>query len=165
MPFWLAVLLLIVGLLGVVLPAIPGVGFMWIVIAVYAAIGQFTEVTPLWFAVLTLLGIVGTTTELWMGHLGAKVGGASWRSTLAGLLGGLVGGLIGLAVGGIGAVPGAMVGAAAGVLLNEYRDRREWKAALKATLGMAVGFTLSIVVQLAIATTMFAIFVWLAWPY
>ncbi len=162
--FWVAVALLIVGLAGVVLPAVPGVGFMWIVVTAYALIEDFGSVTPLWFAVLTLLGVVGTTTEWWMGHLGARAGGASWRSTLAGLVGGIVGGLIGLAAGGIGALPGAMLGAVLGVLVSEYHSHKEWRIALKATLGMVVGFTLSVVVQLAIGVAMLVIFVWRAWP-
>ena len=136
--FWAAVALLIVGLLGTLLPAIPGVGFMWVVILIYALVERFATIDPLTFVALTLLGAVGATADLWLGMLGAKVAGASLWSTLFSLLGALVGGLIGFFFGGIGAVPGALVGSMLGVLLNEYRERRAWRAALRATLGLAV---------------------------
>ena len=54
--FGVAILFLIVGLLGVLLPAVPGVGFMWIVILVYAIAERFATIDPLSFAMLTVLG-------------------------------------------------------------------------------------------------------------
>ena len=57
--FWIAITLLIVGLLGVLLPVIPGVGFMWIVILVYAIAERFATIDPISIAVLTLLGLIG----------------------------------------------------------------------------------------------------------
>ena len=101
--------LLLVGLLGVFLPAIPGVGFMWVVILVYAIFERFAAIDPLSFAVLTVLGLVGVTADLWMSQLGAKVGGASIWSTLASLAGSILGGLIGLPFAGVGAFPGMVI--------------------------------------------------------
>jgi uncharacterized protein YqgC (DUF456 family) len=158
--FWTALLLLIVGLLGIVLPAIPGTGFMWIVIAVYAAAERYATIDPLSFAILTLLGWAGATADIWLRLLGAKVAGASIWSTLFSIVGGLLGGLIGLLFAGIGAVPGVLVGSVVGVVANEYRERRQWKAAFRASLGLVIGFTVSIAVQLVIGLAMVGIFVW-----
>jgi len=158
--FWVAITLLIVGLLGVVLPVIPGVGCMWIVILVYAIAERFATIDPISIAVLTLLGLSGATADIWLSQLGAKVAGASPRSALYSLAGAVIGGLVGLAFFGAGAIPGAVIGSLLGVLINEYLERRDLKAAWRATLGMLVGFTLSTVVQLLIALAMFAIFVW-----
>ena len=158
--FWTAIVLLIVGLLGVILPVIPGVGFMWLVILVYAIAERFATIDPLSIAVLTLLGLTGATSDIWLSQLGAKVAGASLRSALYSLAGALIGGLVGLAFLGFGAIPGALIGSLLGVLINEYVEHNDWKAAWQATLGMLVGFTLSTVVQLLIALVMFAIFVW-----
>jgi len=163
LPLWavgLAVLLLVVGLLGVVLPAIPGVGLMWVVILVYAIAERFATIDPLSFAVLTVLGFAGATADLWLGYLGAKVAGASLRSTLYSLLGALLGGAIGFFVGGLGAVPGVVIGSIAGVWISEYRERKDWKAALQATLGLVIGITVSTVVQVVFGLAMLSIFVW-----
>lgn len=163
LPAWvfaLAMVLLVVGWLGVLLPAVPGVGFMWVVILAYALAERLATIDPVSLAVLTLLGIVGATSDLWMGQLGAKVGGASLSSTLFSLLGWLLGGIIGLLAGGVGAIPGMIVGSVLGVFVNELREHRNWKAAWQATLGLLAGWTLSTVVQLAIGTVMLAIFAW-----
>jgi uncharacterized protein YqgC (DUF456 family) len=158
--FWLAIALFMVGLVGVAMPALPGVGLIWVVILVYAIAERFTTIDPLSFVVLTLLGAAGVTADIWLGQLGAKVAGASSRSTIWGLIGALAGGLIGLVFGGVGALPGMWVGTIVGVLLSEYRERESWQAAWKAALGVAVGSAVSIAVELVIALAMIAIFVW-----
>jgi uncharacterized protein YqgC (DUF456 family) len=79
---------------------------------------------------------------------------------LLSVAGGLLGALIGLFFGGIGAIPGAWIGSIAGVMVSEWIERKDWRAALRATLGLVVGFTLSTVVQLVFGVLMFAIFVW-----
>ncbi|MFN2129300.1 MAG: DUF456 domain-containing protein [Anaerolineae bacterium] len=158
--FWLAIALFILGLVGVVMPALPGVGLIWIVILIYAVAERFATIDPLSFAVLTLLGIAGVTADVWLQQLGAKVAGASFRSTVWGLAGALLGGLIGLIFGGVGALPGMWVGTLLGVLLGEYLERGSLKAALKAMAGVAVGSAISTAVQLAIALAMISIFVW-----
>ena len=158
--FWVALALMVIGLAGVVLPVIPGTGFIWIVALVYAIAERFATIDFLTLIVLTILGLGGVTANVWMSQLGAKVGGASLGSTLWGLGGSLLGGLIGLAFGGIGAVPGMLIGSIAGILINERRQRGDWKTAWQATLGLVVGFTLSSLVQFIIGLAMIAIFVW-----
>jgi uncharacterized protein YqgC (DUF456 family) len=158
--FWLAIVFFICGLLGVVMPAVPGVSLIWVVILVYAIAEGFATIDVLSFAVLTLLGAAGATADLWLGQLGAKVAGASLRSSIWGVVGALAGGLLGLVFGGVGALPGMWVGAVLGVLLSEYRERGSWKAAWQAAVGVAVGSVVSIVVELAIGLAMIAIFVW-----
>jgi uncharacterized protein YqgC (DUF456 family) len=154
---------MVIGLLGVLLPVVPGTGFMWIVILVYAIMERFETIDVFWFIVLTLLGLGGATADIWMSQLGAQVGGASFWSTLWSLVGSLIGGMIGLFFMAVGAVPGMLIGSVAGMLLNEYRERGTWKEAWQATLGFMVGFTLSSIVQLAVGVLMLVIFVWQAW--
>jgi uncharacterized protein YqgC (DUF456 family) len=158
--FWLAIALFVLGLFGVVMPALPGVGLIWVVILIYAAAERFATIDPLSFVVLTLLGIIGVTADIWLQQLGAKVAGASFRSTIWGLAGALAGGLIGLIFGGVGALPGMWIGTMIGVLVSEYIERGSVKAALKAVVGVAVGSAISVAVQLAVALAMIGIFVW-----
>jgi uncharacterized protein YqgC (DUF456 family) len=158
--FWVALAAMVVGLIGVILPVVPGVGFIWIVVLVYAIAEQFATIDPLTFAVLTVLGAIGFSADLWMSHAGAKIGGASIWSLLAGLVLGAIGAILGLAFLGIGAVLGAMVGAVLGVLLAEWYQRRDWNEAFKVVGGWLIGCTLSGGVQFLIATLMILIFVW-----
>ena len=158
--FGAAVALMIIGLVGVFVPVVPGLGWMWIVVLIYAVAEGFRTIDPWSFAVLTILGLGGMTADIWLSQLGARVTGASLVSTLCSIAGGLLGGLIGFLIGGIGALLGMLVGSILGVLLNEYRERREWKPAWKATLGLLVGFTLSSVIKLTLGLAMLGIFVW-----
>ena len=158
--FWVAVFLMFAGMLGILVPALPGAAIMWAVVLVYSILDRFVTVGVPWFVVLTVLGAAGATADIWVSMLGARAGGASIASTLFSLAGAAVGGIVGFLIGGIGAFPGVVVGALLGVFLNELRVHKEWKVAFKATLGLVVGFTVSTVVQLSIAAVMLVIFVW-----
>ena len=151
---------MLVGMIGVILPVVPGVGFIWIVVLIYAIAERFATIDPITFSILTILGAVGFTADLWMSQAGAKAGGASVWSLLVGLLLGAVGAIVGLVFLGVGAIPGAIVGAVAGVVLAEYYRRRDWREAFKAGGGWLVGCTLSGGVQFLIAILMILIFAW-----
>jgi uncharacterized protein YqgC (DUF456 family) len=136
------------------------VGFIWLVALVYAIAERFATIDPLTLFFLTIMGAVGVTADLWMSQAGAKVGGASFRSMLVGLLGGAVGAVIGAFFLGVGAVPGVVLGALVGVLLSEWYEREDWHEAFKAAGGWLVGCTLSGGVQFMISVLMMLIFVW-----
>lgn len=160
--FWAALAAMIVGLLGVILPLVPGVGFIWLVTLAYAVAERFVTIDPLTFVVLTLLGAIGFSADLWMSQIGAKIGGASVWSLLAGMVLGAIGAVAGLIFMGIGALPGALVGAIAGVILAEWYRRKDWREAFKAGGGWLVGCTLSGGIQFLIGILMILIFVWQA---
>ena len=158
--FWVAVFLMFMGMVGIVVPALPGAAIMWAVVLIYSILDRFVTVGVPWFVVLTILGGAGATADIWVSMLGARAGGASIASTLCSLAGAAVGGIVGFLIGVVGAFPGMVIGALLGVFLNELRVHKKWKAALKATLGLVVGFTVSTIVQLSIAAAMMLIFVW-----
>ena len=160
--FWVALAMMVVGMIGVILPVVPGVGFIWLVTLAYAIAERFATIDPITFTVLTALGAIGLTADLWMSQVGGKIGGASIWSLLSGLVLGAIGAIVGLAFLGIGAVPGAIVGTVAGVVLAEWYRRKDWREAFKAGAGWFVGCTLSGGVQLLIAILMILIFTWQA---
>jgi len=150
----LALIVMLVGLAGVFLPVVPGVALIWLAAVGYAVADGFTHVGPLTLAVLTLLGLLGVTAELWMSSLGGKAGGASWWSLLAGFLLGLLG-LV------FFSLPGAVIGTVLGVLgMEAWRREGDWREAVKASGGWLAGWLLSIVVQFLISLAMIAIFLW-----
>jgi uncharacterized protein YqgC (DUF456 family) len=158
--FWVALAVMFIGLLGVVLPGVPGVGLIWIAALVYAIAERFTVIDPLTFVALTILAALGVTSDIWVSQAGGKVAGASWQAMLASLGLGLLGALIGLLFGGVGALPGGVIGALLGVTLVEYYHRRDWKEAAQAGGGWIVGCLVSGVVQLVISLLMIGLFVW-----
>jgi uncharacterized protein YqgC (DUF456 family) len=152
---WLivALVLMFIGLLGVILPLVPGIVLVYLAALLYAVIEGFARIGPITLAVLTVLAVVGVTADLWVSSLGAKVGGASvWA-----LLGGLVLGLVGLI---FFSLPGAIVGSVLGVIMVELGRVGDWRKVLKSGGGWLIGWLLSAVVQLSIALIMIAIFLW-----
>ncbi|HET91259.1 MAG TPA: DUF456 domain-containing protein [Chloroflexi bacterium] len=158
--FWLALVMMLIGLLGVILPVVPGVGFIWIVVLVYAIAEQFATIDIITFLVLTVLGAIGFSADLWMSQVGAKAGGASPWSLLVGLLTGLVGAIIGLVFFGVGAIPGAVIGAVGGVIVAEWHRHEDWNEAFKVGGSWLAGCALSGLVQLIIGILMVLLFVW-----
>jgi uncharacterized protein YqgC (DUF456 family) len=69
----------------------------------------------------------------------------------------LIAGLIGFIV---LSLIGAIIGAILGVLLTEMIRLGDWRKALKAGGGWAIGWALATVVQVGSGLTMVAIFVW-----
>ena len=146
-------LLALVGLIGTVLPVIPGTILIFAGALLYAFVDGFQVVGWPTLVVLGILTVVATTADLWASSVGAKIGGASGWSVVIGLLAGLVG-LV------VFNLPGAIIGAILGVLLTEIVRLGDWKQALKAGGGWVVGWILSTVVQLGIGLIMVAILVW-----
>ncbi|MGD8791176.1 MAG: DUF456 domain-containing protein [Anaerolineae bacterium] len=152
----LSLVLMLVGLLGTVLPVLPGTILIFAGALLYAFLEGFQIVGWPTLALLGVLTGLATTAELWAASVGAKVGGASGWSVLAGLAGGLVGLLF-------FSLPGAIAGAVMGVLISEMVRVGDWQKALKAGGGWAVGWLISAVVQVAVGLAMVAIFIWQVW--
>lgn len=142
---------MILGLVGVVVPLIPGTLLIWLSILIHAVANSFEAVTPLSFAIITVIALVTGTADFWMTLLGAKTGGASGRSILLGVLGAIIGSFI---------LPlfGTIIGYALGVLWGEYQKHDDWDAAFKASVGGLAGWGLATVVQLAGGLLMLFIF-------
>jgi hypothetical protein len=154
----IALIVMGLGLIGIVVPMIPGTILIFATAVAYAFIDGFQGVGWPTIAVLGLLTLVSTSAELWATGMGAKAGGASGWSVAAGLIGGIVG-LI------ILTLPGAIIGAMLGVIVSEILRVGDWRKALKAGGGWLVGWLLSSVLQLAIGLIMVALFYWQArWP-
>ena len=158
--FSTAILLMLVGLIGIILPVLPGLVLVWLGALVYALVENFSSIDPWTFGALTLLLLVGVTADIWMSQLGAKLSGATLKSQLIGLVGGVVGAVACLIFGGLAAGVGAIIGSIAGVLLAEYLRLKDWGQALRAGGGWLAGWLASTLFQLTLGGVMIAIFVW-----
>jgi uncharacterized protein YqgC (DUF456 family) len=150
--FVTALLIMIVGLIGCVVPAIPGLPIIWLGGLFYAWQTGFEVVGWLTLALLFVLMAVGATSGIWMSALGAQRGGASiWSSAL-----GLLLGAVGLVVLNL---PGMIIGSVLGVMIGEWLRHRDWRRMLNASRGYLVSWALSAVVEGAVGVVMIVLFV------
>lgn len=151
----LTFVVMFIGLIGVVLPVLPGSILIFVAALGYALLDGFQTVGWITLVVMGLLTAVATTADIWASSMGAKAGGASGWSVLAGMVGGLVG-LIVLSL------PGSIIGALLGMFLVETLRVKDWRKALKSGGGWMLGWLLSTIFELAISLVMVAIFAWRA---
>ncbi len=144
---------MLIGVIGTVLPIIPGTILIFVAALVYALIEGFQAVGWPTLLVLGVLTVLATSADIWATSIGAKMGGASGWSVVIGLVGALLGFIVFNLL-------GAIIGAVLGVLLTEVVRVGDWRQALKAGSGWAIGWVLSTVFQLVTALIMVAIFAW-----
>jgi uncharacterized protein YqgC (DUF456 family) len=147
----LVLVMFFIGLVGIVVPLIPGILLIWLAVLFYALSNGFTVITPAWFILITILALVTGTSDLWLPLLGARRTGASWQALAAGVIGAIIGTF---------ALPiiGTIAGYAAGVLLTEYVRHGTWKPALRSGFGVLAGWGIATFVQFVGAVLMIAIF-------
>jgi len=150
----LALLLVLAGIAGAVLPAIPGAPLVFGGLLLGAWIDGFAKVG--WFP-LVVIGLLAVTTfvvDAVATALGARRVGAS---PLA-LVGAAVGTVAGLFFGFVGVLAGPFVGAA----LGEYVARKDLRQAGRAGLGTWLGIVLGSAAKVALILAMIGVFA-VAW--
>jgi uncharacterized protein YqgC (DUF456 family) len=139
----LGALALLVGLAGVILPAVPG-SVLLVAGAVLVAWAEgFTRVSGWTVAGCVAIGVATWVVDLLAGVLGAKAFGASRWAVLGAGLGLLVGLFLGL--------PGILLGPPVGAIVLEYARDPSFERALKAGAGAFVGFVLGTAVKVSLA--------------
>ena len=152
--YTLAVVLVLVGIAGVILPALPGLPLVFAGMLLAAWAGDFQQIEGWWFIPLGLLMLVSIGVDFFASMVGAKRVGASGKA----LLGAVVGTFAGLFFGPIGLFAGPFVGA----LLGELWHSRELGKATKVGLGTWLGILLGTVLKLGLAFAMLGLFAF-AW--
>ena len=119
----LTLVLMVVGLLGSVLPGLPGVTLIFLSALVYALLTDFRTVGAAVLVALFIFAALALVVDFVATSYGARRFGASNWGTLGGAIGGIAGALVGLLFLGIGSLFGLILGTIAGVFLGEYLKR------------------------------------------
>jgi len=152
--YLLAVILVLVGIAGVILPALPGLPLVFAGMLLAAWAGGFQQIGWVTLVVLGLLTLLSVGVDFFATLIGAKRVGASKKA----LLGAVLGTFAGLFFGPIGLFAGPFVGA----LLGELWHGREIGQAAKVGLGTWLGILLGTVLKLGLAFAMLGLFAF-AW--
>ena len=149
----LAALLVLVGLAGTVLPAIPGVPMLFGGLALAAWAEGFAHVSMPWLVALGVLAVLAYAVDFLAGMVGARHFGASQRAMVGAAIGAVVGLFFGL--------PGILAGPFLGAVIGELTAQRSLGDAGRAGLGAAIGLAMGAAAKLSLAITMVAIFLFL----
>ncbi|MBX9403579.1 DUF456 domain-containing protein [Lysobacter sp. BMK333-48F3] len=150
----LAGVLVVIGIVGTVLPALPGLPLVFggMVLAAWAS--DFEKVGWVTLVVLGLLTALSLGIDFLATAMGAKRVGASKLA----LIGSVIGTFAGLAFGLIGVFVGPFVGALVGELIHT----RELSKATQVGVGTWVGIVVGTVLKFGLAFAMVGLFA-LAW--
>lgn len=137
-------LLLLPGLAMVFVPFLPAFWYLLAVAALFGAIDGFVHLTLGNFALLAAIFGASILVDWSAGLLGARLGGAAWKSLFFGVFGAFVGFLI---LPPLGVLPGLF----AGVLFGELYRRKSAPAALRAAGGALIGVVTGLAINAALA--------------
>ena len=155
----LAAILVIVGLLGTVLPALPGLPLVFAGMLLAAWAGDFQQIGVATVTVLGLMTLLSLAIDFWATAVGARRVGASRKAVVGAVLG-TVGGLF---FGPVGIFVGPFAGALAGELLHRRSlGQRDLGDAARIGFGTWLGVVLGVVLKLGLAFAMFGLFAF-AW--
>lgn len=152
----LAGILVLVGVAGTVLPALPGLPLVFGGMVLAAWAGGFEQVGAPMLVLLGVLTVLSLGIDLLATAMGAKRVGASRLA----LVGAVVGTVVGLFFGPIGLLTGPFIGALAGELVHGREVRRATRVGFGTWLGILVGTVLKI----GLAFAMLGLFAF-AWFY
>jgi uncharacterized protein YqgC (DUF456 family) len=146
----IAGILILVGIAGTILPALPGVPLVYAGMLLAAWTDGFQEV-PVWVMV-----VLGAMTLLSLGidflatSLGAKRAGASKKAMIGAALGTFAGLVFG--------IPGLLLGPFIGAVAGEMIGGRQLREASKVGFGTWLGLALGAALKIALLFAMIGIF-------
>jgi uncharacterized protein len=142
--------LILVGLVGTVLPVLPGTMLVWGGIVLGAWIDDFTRVSMTTVVVVSVLAVLAWGLDYVSGLMGAKKAGASKQA----LIGAAAGTVLGLFMGFVGVLFMPLVGAAVG----EYLAQKDQTRAVKVGVATWIGIMVGLIAKVVLAFIMVGIF-------
>ncbi len=150
----LVALAMAVGLVGTLLPLLPGLPIIWAAALAYGLIEGFERVGAVAFAAITVLSVAGMVAGFVLPHRRVAAKGAPASTVAAGVMLGIIGFFV---------IPviGLPLGAVAGVVLAERARTADWATAWSTTKDLLVGFGIGVLVEFTAGVVMVGC--WLAW--
>lgn len=136
----LTALLLVVGVAGTVLPALPGTLFIFLGVLLGAWIDDFTRVSSNTVIIVGVLMLLAWVSDYLAAMLGAKRAGASREA----IIGAAIGTVVGLFFSLVGLLFFPLIGAAVGEYLAISDLRRAGNVGMSTWIGILVGAVLKL---------------------
>jgi uncharacterized protein YqgC (DUF456 family) len=145
-----AVALVVAGLIGVVMPGLPGAALVWAGLAVGAWADGFSRVSVFTVFVLGALAASTYAIDFLAAAAGVKHAGASRRAMIGAALGTLLGLVFGL--------PGVILGPFVGAVAGELSARNDLRHASRVGLAAWIGFVVGTAVKIGVIFLMIGVF-------
>jgi uncharacterized protein YqgC (DUF456 family) len=146
----IAVILVVLGVMGTVLPVLPGALLVFAGLFLAAWAQDFTRVGAWGLAIIGALMALSFAVDFIASMLGARRVGASPKALVGAALGGLAGLFFGL--------PGILLGPFIGAVLGELIARGGFAQAARVGVGTWLGLLVAAVAKLVIALLMIGTF-------
>ena len=146
----LAALLMLAGLAGAILPALPGIPILFAGIWLAAGTDGYAHLGLWWLLVIAAVGALGMLLDLVAGVFGAKRVGA----TPAALWGSAIGTVVGLFLG----LPGLLLGPFIGALVGELMSGSSVLCSTHVGIGTWIGLLLGTLAKLVLSFVMLGMF-------
>jgi len=168
--YWLLIAVMLIGVVGAIVPAVPGSSLILGSIIVWGLVTGFANIT--WsLTVVIIVLILSLGVDFLATYWGAKrTGASSWSQ---------IGAFVGLGLGFVGLLPalpfggplfGILVGPLLGAFIGEFLYRRNLdfgnriKTAFKVCLGVVVGSLVGNLIEGLLALIAVIVFVVTTWP-
>ncbi len=142
MAWILALILVVAGVVGTVMPGLPGPILVFAGVLVAAWGDGFARIGPLTLVALGLITAAAYAIDIAAAALGVRRVGASPRAAVGAALGAIAGLFFGL--------PGLIIGPFAGAVAGELTVRRDLRAAGRAGLAAWIGFIVGTALKLTL---------------
>lgn len=146
----LGVVLVVLGIAGTLVPALPGPVLMFAGFVIAAWAEHFEHVGFGTLALLAVMTLLSYLVDFVSGALGAKHFGASSSAAIGAAIGAVVGIFFGLV--------GILVGPFVGAVLGELTEQDDLQQAGRAGVGATVGLLLGTAAKMALAFAMVGMF-------
>ena len=148
----LIALVMAVGLVGVIIPVLPGLLLVWGAGLVWVLLDGGGAARWAVLAMMTALLVIGTVAKYVLPARSAKQGGAPFSTMLLGAIGAIVG---------FFAIPvvGLIVGGIVGIFVGELARHGNVGSALRSTKGVLVSIGIGILIELLAGIAMVIVWV------
>lgn len=141
-----SILIMVIGIAGSILPAIPGLPLVFLGILGYGWAEGFHVITGRYLAILGALTLLAILVDYLAGVWGAK----SFGSSKAGMVGAFLGVFVGLFFGPLGILLGPMLGA----FIGEYIVLKDASLAVNSAVGTIIGIFAGVVFKVLVGLGM-----------
>jgi len=148
---------MIIGLIGSLLPVIPGPPLSWLGLLIL----YFTKAVEMNLTLIIITGIIALIIFI-LDYIIPAMGTKKFGGSKSGMIGTSIGLLVGL----ISPVPGGIIiGPFLGAFIGEMLNKNNSKTAFKAAIGSFIGFLASTFIKFIVSVIYLGIYISTLWQY